>query len=347
MAGFRNQTINALQRAKQYLPIRKVAQLNQQRFISVLYHLISDEEVPHVKHLYEVKGRKAFEKDLDYLLDHYIAVDLQMAIRLIRSGEPIDRKYCLLTFDDGLREFNDVIAPILNRKGVPAAVFLNSAFVDNKDLFYRYKVSLLLEHFEQNPQLLKYKTVLNFFNKKNYSFAKLKRKLLKVNYQNKSMLDRLAEVVELDFNAYLKNHQPYLTSDQIRSLIKQDFDFGAHSIDHPEYRFLSLEEQLRQTEVSVDFVSRQFNLDYSAFAFPFTDYQVSDIFFEMIYEDKELLDISFGCAGIKKDILPQHMQRISLEMAHLSAEEIIEGELIYHMLKAPFNKNKIERSLWR
>jgi hypothetical protein len=35
--------------------------------------------------------------------------------------------------------------PILRRKGVPATVFVNSDFVDNQDLFFRFKAALIID----------------------------------------------------------------------------------------------------------------------------------------------------------------------------------------------------------
>ena len=48
----------------------------------------------------------------------------------------------LLTFDDGLSECYQVVAPILKEKGIPATFFLCSAFVDNHELAYRFQEEL-------------------------------------------------------------------------------------------------------------------------------------------------------------------------------------------------------------
>ena len=51
----------------------------------------------------------------------------------------------LLTFDDGFREIYDIIAPILLDKGIPATFFISSGFLDNRELCYQHKASLLVE----------------------------------------------------------------------------------------------------------------------------------------------------------------------------------------------------------
>ncbi|WP_262708643.1 polysaccharide deacetylase family protein [Natronoflexus pectinivorans] len=50
-----------------------------------------------------------------------------------------------LTFDDGLSEIYHETIPILEKKGIPATIFLNTGFIDNKKMFYRFKSSLVIE----------------------------------------------------------------------------------------------------------------------------------------------------------------------------------------------------------
>ena len=60
-------------------------------------------------------------------------------------GQGSRRKQMVLSFDDGLVECHQVIAPLLMTKGVPATFFLNNHFIDNRDLFFRYKASLIID----------------------------------------------------------------------------------------------------------------------------------------------------------------------------------------------------------
>lgn len=77
-----------------------------------------------------------------------------------------------------------------------------------------------------------------------------------MRYSEKSFLDNLASEIDLDINAFLQNNQPYLTSEQISSLQSKGFAFGAHSKDHPEYRFISIEEQVEQTTSSLEVMQK-------------------------------------------------------------------------------------------
>ncbi len=318
------------------IPPKFIQKLSNQRLILPFYHIISDEECPHIRHLYSVKGVQAFINDLDFLLKYYKPIHYNEFKELIYLKKQPEKPSFLLSFDDGLKEFHDIIAPILIKKGIPAICFLNSGFIDNKDLFYRYKASLLIDKITKNPKLNKCVSE-QFKNSQNVI-----RSILSVKYQNKEILDEIAKLVEFDFKYFLSEHSPYLSRDQIQSLINQGFYFGTHSIDHPEYQYLDIKEQIRQTKESMQFIEEMFSLDYKIFSFPFTDYNVSRDFFTQIQRD-EIADNTFGCAGQKKDSIANNFQRIPFEVSNHSAKKIHNAQLFYYLLKMPFGKNIIRR----
>jgi len=344
MAGYRDTFLHLFRKPGALLPTRWLAAWSGQRFIVPVFHTVSDDNPEHIRQLYPVKTVRQFTADLDFLLKNYRPVNLLELENLLHHGIFPKTNTFLLTFDDGLREFHDLIAPLLLQKGIPAICFLNSDFVDNKSLFFRYKASLLIGAFEREKQQIQSDPVIKWLKRYAPNQINIRSALLSISYQNRGALDELATTVGLDFADYLAKQQPYLNSDQILSLKNQGFCFGAHSCDHPEYRFLGLEEQLRQTRESVDSICNRFALPYRTFAFPFTDYGVSKAFFQNLYEQVPVISLSFGCAGLKKDSFPQHIQRIPFETGDLSAKEILNNEYLYFLLKALAGKNRIHRT---
>lgn len=317
--------------------------LTGNQLIAPFYHAVSDQPLPHIRHLYAVKNAAQFESDLDFLLKHYTPISFSelndwRENRSKRVGKPP----FLLSFDDGLREFYDPVAPILLRKGVPAICFINSGFLDNQALFFRYKAGLLIEAL-QDPE--RAAAARAFFQQPHQAVPdNLTSWLLSIKYQDQSVLDQLAVAIGLDFNAFLQQEQPYLTAVQVESLIRQGFHIGAHSVDHPEYRFIPEDEQLRQTVRSIETISNRFGLGYRLFSFPFTDYGVRKSFFDFILEDKKAAEFTFGCAGLKTDTHARHWQRIPLEVHNLPAESILNRAFLFYLLKMPFGKNRIRRT---
>ena len=296
------------------LPLDILCTLTGQNFIIPFYHVVSDEACPHIQNLYQYKNIKEFEGDLDYMAAHYMPIGAD-DLGNVLAGKYNRKKIMLLTFDDGLRQMYDIVAPILLKKGIPAIFFLNTDFIDNKDLMFRYKTSLVAGK-EGHP----------LFNARN----------------DAELSKAIGAEMDAIFEAFLKEYRPYMSSEQIRSLIGQGFSIGAHSCSHPYYADLSLAEQLSQTLDCIDLLKKDFVVKQKLFAFPFTDDGVSKDFFEAIFENGKV-DFSFGGAGIKKDIHPRQFQRVPMEGWNASAEQILKSEYLYYLLRAPLGKNTIVR----
>ncbi|MFC1664584.1 polysaccharide deacetylase family protein, partial [Pseudomonadota bacterium] len=235
-----------------------------------MYHLVTDEEVAHTRYLYRHRSTHQFEADLDILLKIFTPITMGALLDQINRGIPLPSNAMFLSFDDGLREQVEVVAPILSRKGVPATFFITRDFVNNKTLFYRFKASLLIDAFNSLDELRRAQ-VGACLGLPQTGRQHCLDAILRVNYRSRFLLDELAEIIDLNFGEYLSEKRPFMTMDEISSLIANGFTIGAHSVDHPHYREIALHEQLRQTRESTDFIHNTFASTYTAFAFPFSN----------------------------------------------------------------------------
>jgi len=321
----------------QKLPIEWVIRWTSNNAIFPLYHTVSDDVLPHLSQLYDYRSSKQFVKDLDFLLKHYQPMDLQDLREYKKHGKRRSRAGFFLTFDDGLAQFYDVIAPILLRKGIPAACFINSSFVDNKDLMYRYKVSLILHTLKDCVGPIKDIAFTEYTGINDYQI--LKKWLLDLTHKDIQTINKLAAILGIDIPAFLEAYTPYMTEQQIKKVIADGFYIGSHSMDHPRYDLCTLEEQLAQTKMSMDYVKEKFTQPFDLFAFPFSDVGVSYEFFRKC----QGMDATFGTSGIKNDPLVNHFHRIPMEISDFDGETIIKNQYFYYMCKAMIGKNTIKR----
>jgi len=119
--------------------------ITRKKIIVPFYHTVAEQPLPHIKHLYRMKTVEEFQKDLNFLLKYFEPIDIETLYHLHIHKTVPKKPVFHLTFDDGMTEIYDIVAPILLKKGISATFFVNSAFVDNKALFYRHKDSLELE----------------------------------------------------------------------------------------------------------------------------------------------------------------------------------------------------------
>jgi peptidoglycan/xylan/chitin deacetylase (PgdA/CDA1 family) len=275
------------------------------------YHLVSDDPAPHVRHLYPVVSSRRFRADLEWILRHYEPVELAALGQVRYGGKPVFH----LSFDDGLRQCAEVVAPILIEMGIPATFFINPSFVDNQGLMYRYKASLLAEFWPDR-----------------------KREVLSIGYSDRAMLDEIAQRVGLDFGIFLSTYRPYMGIVHLNSLAQQGFTLGGHSLDHPMYKSLEIAEQVRQTVESVEWVGSRWKMP-AAFAFPFTDDGVSSRFFRSLPGDW----MTFGTAGIKLDEEPGHFQRVPMERYSHPAQRMVPGLLLAYWMKHLIGRGSVRR----
>jgi peptidoglycan/xylan/chitin deacetylase (PgdA/CDA1 family) len=295
------------------LPLSAVYRAAGSALLAPVYHLAADEAPPAVRHLFAVRSVRTFSEDLDFFLRDRTAVTVEQLRAHVYGGQQLPRRALFLSFDDGMREAADVIAPLLERRGVPATFFLNSAFVDNQSLFYRHKASLLCDAVEKmpTPRLVSLSAALNALGLDSSSFQSLKRSILAIDYSTRERLDPLAALLELDFAAFLRVQCPYMSSDQIRRLLRAGFTIGAHSVDHPLYATIDLNEQLRQTRQSIAFLIERFGITSRDLAFPFVSDGISADFFDTVYQSKEV-DMLFCLGGMARND-PRNIERFWME----------------------------------
>jgi peptidoglycan/xylan/chitin deacetylase (PgdA/CDA1 family) len=260
---------------------------------------------------------------MEFFLSYYHPITLNDVLIYARTGDRLPEKSFFLSFDDGLRENYDIIAPVLREMGIPATFFVTTAALDNADMLYRHKASLLADHLMtvQPKTIAEARSVLTKHGIQNNDPA---TGVLSVTYKSRDVLNEIAHSFDLDFKEYLTQKRPYLSTSEIKRLISGGFTVGAHSIDHPFYPELSIEDQLDQTKRSVNAVTQAFELNYRTFAFPFGDKGVSKRFFSRVLAE-DTVDIVFGSrsAFCNDEYFPFSIQRLIMENQAYNAGDIL------------------------
>ena len=291
------------------------------------YHVVSNEKLPHILN-YNYRNTIQFEKELDFYLKYFKPVSLDELI----SRKNSQQKIFHLSFDDGLKECAEIIAPILLKKGISATFFVNPGFVDNQKLFHKYKASLILNllYETSNPKV---EQILKEHNLQG-------KEILKASVLQENILNEAAGLLGVNFNDFLVKQKPYLTTEQILKLKKQGFSIGAHSFYHPEFWKITEEEQLDEVKKSMNWLVEKVNPEIKAFSFPFTDSGVSLKVLKSL-KSENICDVTFGTAGIKYDELEHHFQRYPVEQPG-DFQQNLKAELVYFALRKLIGKATVK-----
>jgi peptidoglycan/xylan/chitin deacetylase (PgdA/CDA1 family) len=273
------------------VPFPVFRRINSRAPAVLCYHTVSDEPPRHIVHLHGCHTVKIFERQLDELLRNFEPIEDPTPGNILNGGS----RRMLLTFDDGLREMYDTVAPILERKGINAVFFIIPSFIDNKELFYCYKASLLIDAMKENGaggdslaaigELLKDHGCLR---------GSIDDSLRRIRYADRHLLDTIADILGVDYGEYLRRVRPFITRAEVADLHDRGFIIGAHSMDHPRYHEVSADEQVRQTVESARAVREWLQCRYAYFAFPFYMKNLDRDFFQRTGKE---IDLYFSTDG--------------------------------------------------
>lgn len=331
-----------LKLAAVFVNFRQALVAAQADLLAFFYHNVSDHSLPHVRHLYPYKSTNQFERDLDFLTRNFKPLSLEDVVATLTTGSGMPRRSFLLTFDDGLREAAEPIAPILKRRGIPAMFFVNSDFVDNKRLFYLHKASLIVDRLisaKSDNVSAAASSVLAAYG---LASGKPVLTVRRLGYKDESVLNEIANAIEVDFEDFLASRRPYLDSAELDAMAADGFAIGAHSRSHPNYQEIPVESQLRETLDSIEFVRKRWNPTHLAFAFPFNDLDVPVTVFDAMWEAG--VEVSFGTSGLRRDTVPRSIQRIWADDPNASMEQVITTACLRAIARRFIGKGVIRRS---
>lgn len=325
------------------LPLAFLKRLSPPTCLLPYHHIVSDEDVWHIKHLYKYKNVSQFKNDLEILLKNFKPISAQELIQHISSNNQLPGNTFLLTFDDGFREVHDVIAPLLEAKGIPAIFFINPAFIDNKILFYRSKASLLIHELLKNKNNRDVLRVSGeYLGSELNAIAELIAIIKKLDDTDEALLNKLAQKLSLSFDDYLIQKKPFLTTEQLISLNQKGFTIGAHSWNHPYYDEINLDNQFEQTISSCNFVKETVKQKNVTFSFPYSDAALSQNLFNKLKETD--IDLMFGIQNQKDELNNNMVHRFNAERPGIKLETQLKGMMLYMAIRKRLGKQKVIRN---
>jgi hypothetical protein len=119
-----------------------------------------------------------------------------------------------------------------------------------------------------------------------------------------------------------------MTSAQLQDLKAKGFYLGGHTVHHPELWKLNNEEAVSETYESAKFMKDNYDFPFSSFAFPFTDVQIKNEFFEGV-KHAGGIDLMFGSQKLKRDAQANTLQRFDGDNSLIEMDVYIKALLTF------------------
>lgn len=232
---------------------RFIINLSPDRIRTLLYHAVEDQPGSHTAGLGMSISPEVFSRHLDYYQRHYNIVSMK---ELVQGRE----RPCMavLTFDDGYASVAENAVPALEKRGIPATIYLIGKAVRGGMVW----VNQLNHALNRYPQMTM--TLIQSMP----GLANVAREDVIHHVQTTfppPMIEQLMARLEEQLPPAASASQLFLTPEQINDLKTRGISFGFHSNDHYNLRLCN-EQSLRQQLDSSDIDAL---LDSRTFAYPF------------------------------------------------------------------------------
>lgn len=214
-----------------------------------------------------------FERQIRYLRHAFRIVPFSEAVAILGGGGAPAEPTVVITFDDGYQSNFDLAFPILQREGVPASIFLSTAFLDSDSTIW----TGLLHHGFANTDRTSIGWRGSHFDLGSTAARHRSLVAIKDRLKGESHETLVEEIDDLLFtllgvrNTAIPPDSPYrmLDSDSIRSMVRSGLiEFGAHTHNHPILSRLPPDLQEVEIRRSIDVVESLTDQRCRFFAYP-------------------------------------------------------------------------------
>jgi len=212
-----------------------------------------------------------FEAQMRLVSRRYSPLTMDEAIRHLESGEPLPRRACMVTFDDGWLDTYAHAFPILRRYGLPATVFVPTSYVGtDKPLWPRVLAEIVRVAAVQNAWPEVHRILSQHGVRSPYASlenAGVKRVLAWLKSLPKSEREPLAAA--LASALHIPDMQDrWLTWDQLREMSLHGVTVGSHTRTHAILTAEPADEVLREVQRSARDIERNLGVKPLAFCYP-------------------------------------------------------------------------------
>jgi len=248
-----------------------------ERYVILMYHRIlpSEQVKPWIQSgMYVDPG--TFEMQIRYLKQHFQVLSLAEIISSLPTMEKTRslRPVCILTFDDGWRDFYEYAYPLLKRNQVPATVFLPTGYIGTSEWFWTDRLASLLTNGipsakpekPGNPLVETIAGIRGGFEERLEDAIQLLK-----NRNDKEIEVVVSELKERAGMAARPNHRVFLNWEEVREMCGSKLvTFGSHTNNHRILDHLKEEEVWEELVLSKKILLQEgvANPDFIPFCYP-------------------------------------------------------------------------------
>jgi|TARA_B110000211_G_scaffold181217_1_gene205108 peptidoglycan/xylan/chitin deacetylase (PgdA/CDA1 family) len=283
-----------------------------------------------------------FAEHMQYIKKSFTVVTLE-DLPVIFKGKITDKRYALITFDDGYIDNYTKAFPILQNNEISATFFLATDFMNNAEIPWWDRIAYLVRHAQVDEiKLNNWPDVITLSKEDVPTSIRKVLDIVKIN--NGSTIQEI--LLELEQKLYipndeLVNNEPlFMTWDMAREMQNAGMNFGSQTCSHRIMSHLSIDEQDLEAKISKETIDKELDINITAFAYPVGGKDSFTV--DTIDIIKKYYQMSFSfIAGINTS---EHLNEFSIE--RISVDSNCNGmQFPYKLLKLYLKK--LHKSVWK
>ncbi|MBN1231280.1 MAG: polysaccharide deacetylase family protein [Anaerolineales bacterium] len=277
-----------------------------QKSAGFFFHAVSDAPMPHVDQLYQPISAERFENALVYLKEKFTMVSYEDLEADYLGEKPLSQNAAHLSFDDGFVECFDIVRPLLLKHEVPCTFFVATDWIDNKNMFYRNKVSLCIDAYLQlseDEAREKIEEISLALDKSVVEIGSFPQWMMSLVQADEPMIDQVCGMLGMDVKTFLKKKKPFLTLKQIKQLDADGFTIGSHTRSHSKLVQVTEKEMEEEIVESSKIIQKITGNERVPFSFPNSATGIDRNRLQQIRERNPILGLFFDTKGLRKDEL--------------------------------------------
>jgi peptidoglycan/xylan/chitin deacetylase (PgdA/CDA1 family) len=170
-----------------------------------------------------------FERQIRFLRENFKVVTLEHGLNCIQQGQSGDKPWVAITIDDGFVDNYTHAWPVLQRYGVPAAIFVATDFIDTGRSPWPIQIVEILDRTEALSMEFPFHADLRSHTARSAVLEKLKRVWAPLRPE-----ERFSRLIELRKYLRVDHSSQYLplSWDQARKMQGGGMTFGSHTVYH-------------------------------------------------------------------------------------------------------------------
>jgi len=210
-----------------------------------------------------------FKKQLQFIKKHFQVITLEEASLLASNKLPLDKRYALITFDDGYRDNYVEAYPVLKEESISAAFFIPTDYVDSDLIPWWDEIAWMLKNTT--------KTTFDFAQKYTIDLNATKRDkvirkfLTLIKSDPRSMDEKMLELktkLECEYRVNPQDESLFVTWSQIKEMKLGGMSIGSHTCSHRILTHIDKESQLLELSKSKQCLEQHLECNIDSVAYP-------------------------------------------------------------------------------